>query len=180
MRDGGVRLAARARAELAARAAGDDHVDAVAVRALRRYQGRERRRRAPFAGQQPQITTLVDDGHDRMFQTRAVGSGGRRDARAEVVKPTSGAERRHEVHHERRHCVGDANVLAASLRAASPLCVRLHPRTADMGSTALGVGVLKWAAKTEPETNGAAKTDLPQVSKANLIASACLGTLASV
>ena len=60
--------------------------------------------------------------------------------------------------------------MAASLRAASPLCVRLHPRTADMGSTALGVGVLKWAAKTEPETNGAAKTDAPQVSKANLIA----------
>ena len=30
--------------------------------------------------------------------------------------------------------------------------------------------MLKWAAKTEPETNGAAETDAPQVSKANLIA----------
>ena len=30
--------------------------------------------------------------------------------------------------------------------------------------------MLKWAAKTEPETNGAAKTDAPQVSKAKLIA----------
>ena len=35
---------------------------------------------------------------------------------------------------------------------------------------ASGVGLLKWAAKTEPETNGAAKTDAPQVSKANLVA----------
>ena len=41
---------------------------------------------------------------------------------------------------------------------------------------ASGVGLLKWAAKTEPETNGAAKTDAPQVSKANLIAfMACFG-----
>ena len=41
---------------------------------------------------------------------------------------------------------------------------------------ASGVGLLKWAAKTEPETNGAAKTDPPQVSKANLIAfMACFG-----
>ena len=32
------------------------------------------------------------------------------------------------------------------------------------------VGLLKWAAKTEPETNGAAKTDAPQQSKAILIA----------
>ena len=53
---------------------------------------------------------------------------------------------------------------------------RLHyaygciPALRIWGSTALGVGLLKWAAKTEPETNGAAKTDAPQVSKAKLIA----------
>ena len=35
---------------------------------------------------------------------------------------------------------------------------------------ASGGGLLKWAAKAEPKTNGAAKTDAPQVSKANLIA----------
>ena len=36
--------------------------------ALRRYQRRERRRRAPFTGRQLLTRTLVDDGHDRMFQ----------------------------------------------------------------------------------------------------------------
>ena len=129
VRDGGVRLAARARAELAARAAGDDHVDAVAVRALRRYQGRERRRRAPLADRQLLTITLVDDGHDRMFQTRAVGGGRRRDARPQVVPvvPWRGrrAARRHEIHHERRHWLGDANVL----HSASSLCKYGCPAT---------------------------------------------------
>mmetsp|Transcript_24225 Transcript_24225/g.68021 ORF Transcript_24225/g.68021 Transcript_24225/m.68021 type:complete len:330 (+) Transcript_24225:325-1314(+) len=102
-----VRLAARAPAGVAARAAGDDHVDAVAVRTLRRYQGRERRRRAPLADRQLLTITLVDDGHDRMFQMRAVGRRRRRDARPQVVPvvPWRGrrAARRHEIHHERRH-----------------------------------------------------------------------------
>ena len=113
VRDGGVRLAARAPAFIAPGAVGDDHVDAVAVCALRRYQRRERRRRAPFTGRQLLTRTLVDDGHDRMFQTRRVGRRRRRDARPQVVPvvPRRGrrAARRHEIDHQRRHWLGDAN-----------------------------------------------------------------------
>ena len=128
MRDGGVRLAARAPAFIAPGAVGDDHVDAVAVCALRRYQRRERRRRAPFTGRQLLTRTLVDDGHDRMFQTRRVGRRRRRDARPQVVPvvPRRGrrAARRHEIHHERRHWLGDA-----PLPSASSLCKYGCPAT---------------------------------------------------